>query len=312
MTDARAGGLMGFDIAEDDFTDVFNFVPDVVPEEEKVDYVPKNSMADVLLAIEPPMFEDDIAKLTRLQGPHGPLFSNDNMEEQIKTLGIIAEFGTLYREAGTVRYGDGAAYLESQDPMLSRLLIQRDTALVYRYLHDLDGNLMSDANGLPIPVQFTLRDGRTVSQYISIETERSSEEYLFDVSKGFEQAFGELTDFLAELEANSEADFTWSSSALRDVKAQVDAINDAEVAVEASDEIGWCKNCQSKWLTHALIQTRSGDEALTNKYRCASCRVGKYYLHIYTREERDAYRARKKLEEEQAKAAELANGKVTM
>lgn len=292
---------MGFDMG--DTIDIGYFEPVVTPDENQPVRLILNTIVDVLESIEPRMNDDDIQRLASVNVNGTPLFVTGEDSISIRTLGIIAEFGTLYRESGTIVYGDGSPYLESRDAVLSKLLIQRSNAPVLRHLHDLDGNLLRDDNGLLIPVLFTLSNGSQVNQYITTD---NGKEYLFDSNKGFNIAFNELSTFLEA--HDEEADFVWSSSSLSAVKAQVDAINDAEVAVEASDEIGWCRNCKSKWLTHALIQTRSGDEALTNKYRCASCRSGKYYLHIYTKEERDAYRARKKLEEEQNKAATMAAG----
>lgn len=298
MSRERANGLMGFDV-DLGIQNIPQFVATTT--EDEVVHIPEltYSIYDILSAIEPRMSDDDINRLIELEiGDTDRRFlRKNNARNRIHLLSIIAEFGQLYRDSGIVHYRDGRASVA--EAKWNRLLVQSNNTPVNRYLRDTDGTHIRDANGRLVEVSFTTNDGKQIREYITTD---DGNEYLFDSFKGFTQAYYELTQFMVEYEKNKNLDFTWFSSALDQVKRQVDAINDAEVEVEASDEIGYCNNCGRKWLTHALIQTRSGDEALTNKYKCASCKSGKYHLHIYTKEERDAYRAKRDLENAQKQA----------
>lgn len=277
----RAGGLMNFDIGGDLGVTGFQIVESPVNTDvSKSIYSP----SQVLSYITPPLTPDQIVALLTLRKGH-PLFDFNDDTYMAQTLAIIAEFGQLYREKGVVTYEDGTTLTS----MLGVVYTPTDPVPKYTI----------GVNGDRVFTQFNL-GGRLVTESMMGD---NGIEVLFDNAKGFQGAYTELLTYINNQDADQ---FIWTSSSLNLIKKQVDALNDAENEVEASDEIGYCNKCKSRWLTHKLLQTRSGDEALTNIYRCAACTAGKHYLHIYSKDERDAYRAAKKAEAARKKAeAEL-------
>lgn len=97
------------------------------------------------------------------------------------------------------------------------------------------------------------------------------------IEKGFSTAYSELLAFCS----SNKTDFTWESTSLIEEKERVDLINETEIKVEARDDIGFCNNCKSKWLTQSQVQNRASDEALKTTYKCAKCKAGKFYLTLY-------------------------------